>query len=101
VSIGDVITLLGAPFWMWHTTDLLEGGFVVPTMTNGADNATEESEGTLALLGIVHVSRLLPSGSRSRPGYPNFTQALPGHTRFTLGYFPATPGVPMSPTCRS
>ena len=64
VSPGDVVTLLGAPFWMWHTTDLLEGSFVVPAMTNGADNTTEESEGTLALLGLVHVSRLLPSGSR-------------------------------------
>ena len=23
VNIGDVVTLLGQPFWLWHTTDLL------------------------------------------------------------------------------
>ena len=33
VSVGDVITLLGAPFWMWRANDLLEGNFVVPATT--------------------------------------------------------------------
>ena len=49
---------------MWHTTDLLEGSFVVPATTFfGADITAEESEGTLPLLGLVQVSRLLPPGS--------------------------------------
>ena len=33
VNVGDVVTLLGAPFWMWHTTDLLDGSYVVPATT--------------------------------------------------------------------
>ena len=49
---------------MWHATDLLEGNFVIPTTIYGADITAEESEGTLPLLGLVQVSRLLPSGSR-------------------------------------
>ena len=64
VNVGDVVALLGAPFWMWHTTDLVDGSFVVPAATYGADNTTEESQGTLPLLGLVHVSRLHPPGSR-------------------------------------
>jgi len=63
VCPGDVITLLGAPFWIWHTTDFLEGSFVVPTVIDATDNTTE-SEGTLAHLGLVHVSSLLPPGSQ-------------------------------------
>jgi hypothetical protein len=64
VCPGDVITLLGAPFWIWHTTDFLEGrSFVVPAVTDATDNTTE-SEGTLAHLGLVHVSSLLPPGSQ-------------------------------------
>ena len=63
VSPGDVITLLGAPFWIWHTTNFLEGSFVVPAVTDATDNTTE-SEGTLAHLGLVHVSSLLPPGSQ-------------------------------------
>ena len=62
MSPGDVVTLLGAPFWTWHTTDLLEGSFFIPAMIETTDDATE-SEGTLAHLGLVHVSCLLPSGS--------------------------------------
>ena len=30
VNVGDILTLLGQPFWMWHTTDLLEGNYIVP-----------------------------------------------------------------------
>ena len=48
---------------MWHTTDLLEGSYVVPATTAttySADTSTEESEGSFPLLGIVQVSRLLP-----------------------------------------
>jgi hypothetical protein len=47
VNIGDVVALLGQPFWMWHTTDLLEGSYVVPATsatTFRADTAAEESE---------------------------------------------------------
>ena len=63
VNIGDVVTLLGQPFWMWHTTDLLEGSYVVPATTATtyrADTSAEESEGSFPLLGLVQVSRLLP-----------------------------------------
>jgi len=63
VNIGDVVTLLGQPFWMWHTTDLLEGSYVVPATsatTYGADTSAEETEGSFPLLGLVQVSRLLP-----------------------------------------
>ena len=63
VNIGDVVTLLGQPFWMWHTTDLLEGSYVVPATsatTYLADTAAEETEGSFPVLGLVQVSRLLP-----------------------------------------
>ena len=63
VNIGDVVTLLGAPFWMGHNTDLLEGSFVVPATTYGPGITAEESEYTHPLLGLVQVSRLLPPGS--------------------------------------
>jgi hypothetical protein len=63
VSVGDIVTLSGAPFWMWHTTDLLEGSFVVRATIYGAEVTAEESEGTLPLLGLAHVSCLLPPGS--------------------------------------
>ena len=53
---GDIVTLLGAPFRMWHTTNLLEGSFVVPAVSDATDD-TAESEGTLAHLGPVHVPR--------------------------------------------
>ena len=61
VGVGDVITLLGAPFWMWHTNDLLEGSFVVPATTYNPGITAEED--THPLLGLVQVSRLLPPGS--------------------------------------
>ena len=63
VNVGDVVTLLGAPFWMWHTADLLEGTYVIPATTAttyGADISAEESEGPFPHLGLVQVSRLLP-----------------------------------------
>ena len=62
VGVGDIITLLGAPFWMWHSDDLLEGSFVIPATTYhpGID---ESENDMLPLLGIVQVSRLLPPGS--------------------------------------
>ena len=69
VRPGDIVTLLGAPFRMWHTTNLLEGSFVVPAVSDATDDAAE-SEGTLAHLGPVHVSRWLPSGSRD-PNTPD------------------------------
>ena len=58
VRPGDIVTLLGA------TTNLLEGSCVVPAVSDATDDAAE-SEGTLAHLGPVHVSRWLPSGSRA------------------------------------
>jgi hypothetical protein len=63
VNVGDIVTLLGQPFWMWHTTDLLEGSYVVPATsatTYLADTAAEETEGSFPVLGLVQVSRLLP-----------------------------------------
>ena len=63
VNAGDIVTLLGQPFWMWHTTDLLEGSYVVPATsatTYLADTAAEETEGSFTCLGLVPVSRLLP-----------------------------------------
>ncbi len=60
VNIGDVVALLGQPFWMWHTTDLLEGRYIVPATTDGADISAEESGGPCPLLCLVQVSRLLP-----------------------------------------
>jgi hypothetical protein len=61
--IKRIGTLLGQPFWMWHTTDLLEGSYVVPATsatTYLADIAAEETEGSFPVLGLVQVSRLLP-----------------------------------------
>ena len=58
VSPGDILTLLGAPFWTWHSNDFLEGGFCIPAMTEATDNTTE-AEGTVAHLGLVPVSCLL------------------------------------------
>jgi len=63
VNVGDILTLLGQPFWMWHTTDLLEGSYVVPATsatTYIADTSAEETEGSFPFLGLVQVSRLLP-----------------------------------------
>ena len=62
MGVGDLITLLGAPFWIWHTDDLLEGSFVVPATTYHPGITLEDD--ALPLLGLVQVSRLLPPGSR-------------------------------------
>ena len=59
VSRGDVITLLGAPFWIWHTTDFLEGSFVVPAVIKATDNTTA-SEGTSVLCTFHVCSHRVP-----------------------------------------
>ena len=61
VGVGDTITLVGAPFWIWHTNDLLEGSFVVPATTYHPGIDLEDD--ALPHLGIVQVSRLLPPTS--------------------------------------
>ena len=61
VGVGDAITLLGAPFWIWHTDDLLEDSCVVPATTYNPGVTLEDD--MLPLLGLMQVSRLLPPGS--------------------------------------
>ena len=61
VGVGDIITLLGAPFWMWHSDDLLEGSFVIPA-TNYYPG-TDLEDDMIPLLGLEQVSRLLPPDS--------------------------------------
>ena len=61
VGASDIITILGAPFWMWHSDDLLEGSFVIPATTYHPGIALEDE--MIPLLGIVQVSRSLPAGS--------------------------------------
>ena len=61
MCVGDLITLLGALFLIWHTDDLLEGNFVVPATNYDPGIAVDDDE--LPLLGLVQVSRLLPPGS--------------------------------------
>ena len=60
VGVGDLITLLGAPSWMWRTNNLLKGNVVIPATTDHPGVALED--GVLLLLGLVQVSRLLPPG---------------------------------------
>jgi hypothetical protein len=50
VSVGDVITLLGAPFWLWHNSDLLEGSFALATNYH-LDSDLEDRVTPLFLLG--------------------------------------------------
>ena len=47
VNVGDIVTLLGQPFWMWHTTDLLEGSYVVPA-TSATTYRADTAAGSLA-----------------------------------------------------
>ena len=58
VGVGDLITLVGAPFWMWRTNDLLEGSFAVPATTYRPGIALEDD--ALPRPGLVQVSHLLP-----------------------------------------
>ena len=55
--------LSGAPFRIRHTNDLLEGSFVVLATTYRPGMSLALEDDTLPLLGLVHVSRLLPPGS--------------------------------------
>ena len=55
--------LLGAPFRIRHTNKFLEGNFVVLSTTYRPGMCLALEDDTLPLLGLVHVSRLLPPGS--------------------------------------
>ena len=61
VGVGDIITLLGAPFWMWHSDDLLEGSFVIPATTYHPGTELDNYE--FPLFGLMKLSRLLLPGS--------------------------------------
>ena len=57
VHVGQRITILGSPIWLWSTTDMVAGEYAVPATTDNRHNVHYNSYH--ALLGLVPRSRLL------------------------------------------
>ena len=64
INVGDHITLIGPPIWVWETDDLIAGEYHVPATTFNVQNHNPFNDH--ALLGLVPLSRLLPR-TTSRP----------------------------------
>ena len=59
LDINQHVTLLTAPFWLWHTTDLVSGASAVGASTyNVHHHDRNDSDGT-AQFGLIPLARLL------------------------------------------
>ena len=59
LAIKQCVTILIAPMWMWHTTDMLSGEYgVAADMHNPDHHDYRDTEGA-TLIGLVPRARLL------------------------------------------
>ena len=56
-TIGQYITILGPPIWVWADTDLVNGGYALPATTFNTHNLQQHS--VHCLLGLVPLANLL------------------------------------------
>ena len=62
VAIGDRITFIGPPIWVWLTDDLVAGEYYVPATTFNSHHLHIHSDH--AMLGLVPLMQLLPQTTR-------------------------------------
>ena len=59
LDLNQHVTILMAQFWLWHTTDLISGEYVVGASTyNIHQHDHDNSDGTTQL-GLIPLARLL------------------------------------------